>query len=85
MITPEGMVTTVAGLAGSSGSIDGVASEARFSYPAGIAVDSTGIVYVVDNSSHTVRRIAPGGAVTTVAGLAGVRGEVDGFGSEARF
>ena len=86
MITPAGVVTTVAGLAGSSGTVDGTGSAARFSLASGIGVDNTtGVVYVVDGFSHTIRKIAPGGVVTTIAGLAGSSGSVDGTGSAARF
>jgi sugar lactone lactonase YvrE len=53
-ITAAGVVTTLAGLAGTSGSADGSGSNARFNYPHGIAVDTTGLVYVADLSSHTI-------------------------------
>src|SRR5207244_11455427 len=56
MITPAGVVTTVAGLPGSSGSADGTGSVARFNQPAGVAVDkTTGVVYVADSGNHTIR------------------------------
>ena len=48
-VTPAGVVTTLAGLAGSSGSADGTGSAARFNGPAGVAVDSAGNVYVADH------------------------------------
>jgi hypothetical protein len=86
MITPGGVVTTIAGQAGSSGSTDGTGTAARFSFPAGIGVDTaTGVVYVVDGFNHTIRAIAPGAVVTTVAGLAGSSGSANGNGSTARF
>src|SRR5213076_483135 len=44
-ITPAGVVTTLAGLAGEDGSTDGMGSDARFSYLFGIAADSVGNVY----------------------------------------
>ena len=47
-VTPAGVVTTLAGLAGSSGSADGTGSAARFNCPDGVAVDSAGNVYVAD-------------------------------------
>ena len=53
--------------------------------PLGIAVDSTGIVYVADTNNHTIRKIAAGGVVTTLAGLAGSFGGTDGTGNAARF
>ena len=84
-ITPSGEVTTVAGLAGSIGRADGTGGAARFNYPSGIAVDGGGVVYVADGHSHTIRRITPGGVVSTLAGLSGDSGAVDGTGEEARF
>ncbi len=84
-ITPEGAVSTLAGLAGSAGSTDGTGSAARFSFPAGVAVDTAGNVYVADISNHTIRKITPAGAVSTLAGLAGSQGSTDGIGSAARF
>ncbi|MGA2865882.1 MAG: NHL repeat-containing protein [Verrucomicrobiota bacterium] len=84
-VTPGGVVTTLAGLAGSQGSADGTGSAARFSYPEGVAVDSAGNVYVADQGNGTIRKVTPGGVVTTLAGLAGSSGRADGNGSAARF
>ena len=84
-ITSAGMVTTLAGLAGYDGSSDGTGSGARFKDPRGVAVDGAGNVYVADSGNYTIRKVAPNGAVTTVAGLAGNPGSVDGTGSAARF
>jgi uncharacterized delta-60 repeat protein len=84
-VTPGGVVTTLAGLAGPSGSLDGTGSMARFAYPSGVAVDNAGNVYVADDGNHTIRKVTPGGAVTTLAGLAGSYGSADGTGSTARF
>ena len=84
-VTPAGVVTTLAGLAGSYGSDDGTGSAARFNQPYGVAVDSAGNVYVADTGNDTIRKVAPGGVVTTLAGLAGNRGSADGTGSDARF
>jgi hypothetical protein len=84
-ITSTGAVSTVAGQAGSSGSADGTGSNARFNYPSGVAVDSSGNLYVADTNNFTIRKITPAGAVSTVAGLAGISGISDGDGSAARF
>jgi len=73
-ITSAGVVTTLAGEAGESGSTDGTGNAARFCTPSGISVDATGNVYVADTGNHTIRRISIEGVVTTVAGLAGEPG-----------
>ena len=57
-ITPMGQVTTIAGLAGTSGSADGPGPQARFNGPAGIAVDHAGNIYVADANNQTIRKIA---------------------------
>ncbi len=84
-ITPEGVVSTLAGSPGQSGSDDGAGSAARFAHPEHVAVDSVGNVYVADNENSTIRKITPAGVVTTLAGLAGSPGNSDGVGTEARF
>ena len=84
-ITPAGVVTTLAGTAGTSGSADGTGAAARFSNPSGIATDTSGNVYVVDRLNNTIRRITPAGVVTTLAGTAGTSGSADGTGAAARF
>ena len=73
-ITAAGVVTTLAGAAGQSGSLDGTGSAARFATPAGIAVDSSGNVYVGDSGNSAVRKVTPTGVVTTVASVASVGG-----------
>ena len=55
-ITREGVVTTVAGAAGSSGSAEGSAGNARFANPVAVAVNGSGTVYVADN--QRIRSIA---------------------------
>jgi sugar lactone lactonase YvrE len=82
-ITPGGVVTTLAG-SGSSGSADGTGAAADFSYPWGVAVDNSGNVYVADSNNHKIRKITPGGAVTTLAG-SGSSGSADGTGTLASF
>ncbi|MHB8519925.1 MAG: immunoglobulin domain-containing protein, partial [Limisphaerales bacterium] len=84
-ITPAAVVSTLAGLAGSPGSTDGVGSTAQFNAPFGMAVDSSGNVYVADQGNNIIRKITPAGVVTTLAGSAGSAGYADGTGSRARF
>ena len=48
-------------------------------------MDSAGVVYVADTISDTIRKITPGGVVTTLAGFYGSLGGDDGIGLMARF
>ena len=76
-------VTTLAGLAGSSGSVDGIGSQARFKSPWGVWGNGTDL-YITDEA--TVRTLNLGtGEVRTLAGTAGAFGTIDGFGTSARF
>jgi serine/threonine protein kinase/sugar lactone lactonase YvrE len=84
-ITPEGVVSTLAGQTGNHGSTDGSGGEARFWAPFGIAVDGAGNILVADTANNTIRKITPSGVVNTLAGLAGHPGSTDGAGSKARF
>lgn len=84
-ITPAGVVSTLAGRAGAAGSGDGAGPAARFWYPSAVAVDAGGNVYVADTANNTVRSISAAGVVSTVAGVAGPPGSVDGTGPGARF
>ena len=81
-IAPDGIVTTVAG--GELGYRDGPSSTARFDTPSGLAVDAGGGVLVADTGNNAIRRIAPDGSVTTVAGD-GIPGYRDGPARQARF
>lgn len=84
-ISPSGQVSTLAGTVGSLGSTDGVGGAARFNYPRDVAVDGAGNIYVADTGNHVIRKITPGGLVTTFAGAAGSAGSADGGGNVARF
>ena len=84
-ISSAGVVTTFAGTAGSYGSVDGTGASAKFGSPYGVAVDSSGDVYVADNSNSTIRKITSSGIVTTIAGTASSTGLTDGTGANARF
>lgn len=80
-----GVVTTLAGLAGSAGSADGLGTVARFNLPFGLAADREGNLFITDSRNYTVRRVTAAGQVTTIGGLAGYSGSTDGTGSAARF
>jgi streptogramin lyase len=82
-ITPAGAVSTLAGMAGTPGIVNGTGGDARFSILRGAAIDSSGNVYVSD--SCTIRKITPAGAVSILAGEAGIPGVVNDMGSKARF
>jgi sugar lactone lactonase YvrE len=82
-ITPGGTVSTLAG-SGTAGYAEGTGTNAQFNNPRGIAVDSAGNVYVGDQMNHRIRKITPGGTVSTLAGT-GTYGNVDGPGTSAKF
>src|ERR1700722_11362776 len=77
--TPYAIVT-IAGLGRNTGTNDGTDSSARFSGPAGIAMDAGSNIYVSDRGKDTIRKIAPVGSdwvVTTIAGRAAAAGSSD--------
>ena len=80
-ISPASVVTTFAG--SSSGDDDGTGAAAQFNNPIGVAVDSSGNVYVADTSNHRIRKISPTRVVTTFAGSSS--GDDDGTGAAAKF
>ncbi len=84
-VTPQGTVTTLAGLAGKQGYADDTGAAARFSLPWGISVDVMDNVYVCERGNHTIRKVSPEGVVTTIAGHAGTSSFTDGLGADARF
>jgi sugar lactone lactonase YvrE len=84
-ITPAGLVSTLAGSAGNSGSADGTGSSAQFNDPTGLAVDAASNIYVADTGNNTIRKVTPTGIVSTLAGTAGVYGSANGIGSAAQF
>ncbi len=85
VVTPTGVVTTIAGTPGIAGSADGTGNAALFNDPSAVALDHLGNLYVADTGNHTVRKIDPAGTVTTLAGTPGVAGASDGAGPSALF
>jgi len=67
-VTPAGAVTTIAG-SGQAGAQNGLGTQASFNDPAGITIDASGNLYIADANNNLIRKITPGGTVTTVAGI----------------
>ncbi|HEX3800918.1 MAG TPA: hypothetical protein VH413_19655 [Verrucomicrobiae bacterium] len=87
-VTAAGVVTTIAGLAGHSGSANGSNSVARFNVPSALALDANTNIYVCDSENFTIRKMTLNGtnwAVTTFAGKSGTPGGTDATGTSARF
>jgi sugar lactone lactonase YvrE len=82
-VTPGGEVSTLAGN-GAAAFADGVGRDAFFKFPRGVAVDLSGNVFVAEQGNHCVRKVTPGGVVSTVAG-SGVDAFADGAGAAASF
>jgi DNA-binding beta-propeller fold protein YncE len=80
-------VSSLAGLGSSSGSTNGVGSNALFNSPQGVSVSQDGsYALVADYSNHLIRKIIISTAsVSTLAGLALSSGSTNGVGSNARF
>lgn len=68
-IDTSGVVTTIAGTgaAGYSGD-SGPATSAQLNTPLGIALDSSGNLYIADGNNNRIRKVDTGGTITTVAG-----------------
>jgi sugar lactone lactonase YvrE len=84
-ISPAGVVTKLAGEEGERGYQDGPGFLARFDTPSGLTVDGGGNVYVADDANFVIRKIAPDGQTSTVAGRPGNPEFADGERSQARF
>ena len=79
-VTPAGVVSTFAGSYGGYYS-DGAVTTAQFNGPSGITQDSAGNFFVADTANHRIRKITPGGIVSTFAGSS--QGFADGTGTAA--
>ena len=85
VIVDTGVVTTMAGVAGAPGSIDGAGAVANFNTPWGICADES-FLYIADTSNHTIRKLSMGTAeVMTLAGRPAAPGSIDGIGAAALF
>jgi len=81
-VGPDGTIATIAG-SGRLGPLgDGGPAGAAGLYPSGVAVDGKGNVYITDNAHERVRKVAPDGTITTIAGTGRV-GPVKGDGGPA--
>lgn len=79
-------VSTLAGTAtNGTGYVDATGPDAAFNQPYGIAVDSSGIIYVADTQNNAIRKITSAGVVTTIAGQLNISGSTDGAASIATF
>jgi hypothetical protein len=86
VVIATGVVTTLAGTAGASGSADGSGAAARFSGPHGITSDDAGNLYVADTANNTIRKVVIAtGVVTALAGASGRVGDLDGLGYLSAF
>jgi serine/threonine protein kinase, bacterial len=84
--SPSGVtIQTIAGKPNTSGIEDGTGIAARFGRIEGLAVQKDGTIWVCDSSNNTVRRVTPGGAVTTPYGKPKSAGKTDGVGPSALF
>lgn len=86
-ITAQGVVSTLAGhdVGTDGGYEDGPGASASFAYPADIAVDARGNVFVADAGNRCIRKITPDGTVSTLAGDPANPGWADGPGATAQF
>jgi sugar lactone lactonase YvrE len=84
-LSPAGVVSTLAGRPGVTGTNDGPPGVARFYFPSGVAVDRATNIYVADWANSTIRMINPTGFVSTIAGSGGNSGYVNATGRVARF
>ncbi|PTR01539.1 putative Ig domain-containing protein [Mucilaginibacter yixingensis] len=84
-IMPDGTLSTLAGNSNAPyGSRDGVGTNATFTDPVAMALDQAGNAYISDSWSFIIRKMAPDGMVTTLAGN-GKDGYADGIGTASSF
>ncbi|HYR41843.1 MAG TPA: hypothetical protein VER98_02385, partial [Terriglobia bacterium] len=76
-LSPNGVISTIAGDGNAGFSADGPALSARLFTPSSLAVDSTGNIYLADTNNERVRKITLNGIISTIAGtgVAGYNGD----------
>lgn len=84
-LSPDGTSEIWAGGINVAGFANGDRLNARFTHPTGLALAPDGALLVADAGNHCLRRIAPDGTVTTLAGVPGTEGSDDGPAAEATF
>jgi sugar lactone lactonase YvrE len=84
-LTPDGIVATIVGngTAGLSGD-GGLPTNAQLNLPYGIAIDSTGNLFIADTNNHCIRKLTPAGVLSTVVGL-GAGAGFSGDGGQALY
>lgn len=86
MITPGGTVSTLSGIAGTTGSNNGAEASATYNHPQGIAIDASGNLYIADTGNSVIRMITKAtGQVSTYAGTVGQTGTADNVRTQALF
>jgi hypothetical protein len=79
-VTPAGIITTFAG--SGPGNFDGdapkAATSAKLSHPFGLSFDAAGNLFIADVGNHRIRKVSPGGIISTVAGSGGPSGGTGG-------
>ena len=84
-VTSSGIITTIAGTGGYGSSADGgAATSAYLARPSGVAIDSSGNVFIADTDNFNIRMLTSNGIITTVAGTSGSQGST-GDGGPASF
>ncbi len=74
-VTPAGVISTIAG--GGTGGLGGAATDAQLVFPVGLAVDSSGNLYIADRDSNQILEVTTDGIINAVAGtgVAGFSGD----------
>ena len=84
-VRAQDSVTTLAGQPLVSGTANGTGTNALFSDPAAIVADASGNYFIADSRNDAIRKVTPGGVVTTFAGQLGVSGTANATGTNATF